>query len=101
MSAVSNSSARSPDGQTADIPVVSTTVSELGGFVHNLIEGREDVVGKLDLCNGGVANRCKADRKPGNSLFTERSVEDSVIAVLLVQVLGTTENSAKFDIFSK
>ena len=39
----------STNRQTADVKQTARAVTELGRFVHDLIEGREDIVSELDL----------------------------------------------------
>ena len=47
---------------------------------RDLIEGREDVVGKLDLSNGSGTHRGQTNPKPSNSLLTQGCIEHSVLS---------------------
>ena len=60
-----------------------------------LVKCGEDIVSKLDLCDSIGPGHGEADSEAGNALLTQRSVEDSLLPVLLSQAHGAAENSAE------
>ena len=66
-----------------------------------LVEGREDVVSKLNLCNGVGSSHGETDGEASYPLLTEGGVEDSLLAVLLCQTDRATEHSTKGHVLSK
>ena len=66
-----------------------------------LVECREDVVSKLDLCNGVGSSNGETDGEASYALLTEWGVEDSLLTVLLCQTDSATEHSTKGHILSK
>lgn len=103
MATMAHCRGRRSNGQTAHVELVAGAISELGGFINKLyrwrksvniflisslscsylIKGREDVIGKLDLCNGRVAYRSHADGKASNALLCKGCVEYSISSKLL------------------
>ena len=51
---MSDRAARGPDGESTAAELAARAVPELGGLVDDLVEGREDVVRKLDFRDGGL-----------------------------------------------
>ncbi len=72
----------------------------LGGFVHELVKCRENVVGKLDFRDGRAAVGCDADAKARNALLAQGRVEHTA-GKTLGQVLRRAEHAAKLDVFAK
>lgn len=99
--AVTNCTVWSSDGQGAAVILVSRSVSVLRRFVHDLIEGWEDVVGELDLGDYSCTSGGHSDTEANNALLTERGVEYSVSSILFVETKRAPKNTSKFDIFSK
>lgn len=64
----------------------------------NLIEGRENIVSELDFCNCSHPHRGEPNPEGCDSLFAERSVEDSWGSELLVQVQGASEDSSELHV---
>src|SRR5688500_5396375 len=65
----------------------------LGKFDYQLIDGRPDVVGELDLYNRFCANGSHTRCRPDNIGFLYRRVEDPVIAVFLRERRGLTKDA--------
>ena len=91
-----------PDDQTTDVrPRCPFPIAKLGSLIDDLIEGRVDVIGKLDLGDWFHTLRGRTNGESHNALFSQRGVEDSLRPELGLQVHRTTENSSKGDIFTK
>jgi hypothetical protein len=59
---------------------LTLTIPELGGFIDDLIEGRKDVIGELDL-NHGFRTFCShPDGGSNDTLLGDGRIEDSVRA---------------------
>ena len=100
-SAVSNRSAWSTEHNSSTVEQVARPVAVLGSFVHDLIEGWEDVVGKLDLSDAPVPHSGVPNRKSGNALLTQRGVEDTVVAELFSQAVTASEDSTERNILAE
>ncbi len=74
----------SSEGQAADIKLVAAAISELGRFVDDLIERREDIVGKLDFRYRRHTVGSQAVGKAGNPLLGEWSIEAALTAKLFL-----------------
>jgi len=98
---MADSSVGRADSQRAAVELVARAISKLCSFVHQLIEGWEDVVSKLHLGDGSRASRGVPDSKASDTLLTKRSVEYSVGSVLLVEVHRAPEHSSKLNILSE
>lgn len=98
---MTNSGARRPNNKVSTVKFVSRPVSILGSFIDKLIEGRENVVGKLHLSNDIGSAGGHSDGKSSDTLFAKRSIENSVCAVLLVQSHCASEHSSELHVFSK
>lgn len=68
---------------------------------ENLVEGRENIICKLDFSNSSHTNRGETYSERSNSLFTEWSVENSGCSEFLIEVKGASEHPTEFDIFSE
>jgi hypothetical protein len=66
-----------------------------------LIKRWEDVVGKLDLCNRGIAFCCCSNGESNDALFGERGVEDTVCAVAFEKTDCAAKNTAKGNVLSE
>ena len=49
---MADGAAGSADGEPPVVEQVPAAIPVLGSLVHDLIEGREDVVGELNFCEG-------------------------------------------------
>ena len=87
--------------QTSAIKLISTSVSELCSFINDLVKSRKYVICKLHLCNGSCPSTCIPDCKPCNTLLTQRSVENSIRSIFLVQINRASKNASKFNIFAE
>lgn len=56
VSTVTHGTTRSSDSQTAAVELVTRSVTEFGCLVHKLVEGRENVVCKLNLSNRSLSH---------------------------------------------
>jgi hypothetical protein len=75
---VSNCTARHPYNHATGMNTRSAlAVSEFGGFVNDLVEGREDIIGELDLRDWFHALRCRTNGEAHDSLFCQRGIEDT------------------------
>jgi len=93
---------RHPDHQAPDImPRAAGPIPQLGRLVDQLIEGRVDVVGKLDLGNGLHALGRAADGEADDALLRQRRVEDALRPELRGQVHGSPEDAAERDVFAE
>ena len=98
---MTNSTVRRANSQSSTVELISGTISKLGSLVHNLIEGRENIISELHLRNGSCS-RCRCtDSKSSDALLRQRRVEDAICSILFIEAHCAAENSTKFDIFSK
>lgn len=98
---MANGSVRRANSELTTVELVAGTVPVLGSLVDNLVESREDVVSELHLSNRGSSRGRGTNCKSSDTLFGERSVEDSISAVFLVQAHGAAEDSTELDIFAE
>lgn len=99
---VSDASGRHADDETAGMHVgCSSPVSHLCCLVDKLVKGRVDVIGKLDLGNGLHALESSSNGKAHDSLFRQRSIEDSVGAKVVGEAHGAAEDAPKRNILAK
>lgn len=89
------------ENELAAIKFVTRTISVLGSLVDNLIESRENVISELHLSDGSCAGGCEADSKTTDTLLGERSVENSVSAVFLVETHRAAEDTSKLDVLTE
>src|SRR3954465_3880630 len=69
-------------------------IADLGGFVDDLIVGRVDVVGELDLGDGAESVHGGADGNAGNAELRQWSVDDAVFAELLLKAVRSAKDTA-------
>jgi hypothetical protein len=91
---MSNRHCWSADGQSSNIELPTRSVSKFGSFIDDLsvqtvsssetatgrtrlIEGREDIISKLDLCDGRMAHGCKTYPETCDPLLGQGGVEDT------------------------
>ena len=98
---MSNSPPSWPDSKRSNIILSSWSVSVFSCFIDNLIESRKDVVSKLNLSNCSVASCCQSISKSNDTLFSKRSVEDTINSVPFAKIHGASEYTTKFDILSE
>ena len=72
------------NGQSTDVEEVTRAIPVFRRFVHDLVEGREDVVGKLNLGDGHRALGGQAVGKTDNALFHQWCVETAGLSVFLL-----------------
>ena len=101
MSTMTDGTVWRTDGKFAAVELVSGPVSKLGSLINNLIEGRENVIRKLHLSDGGCTRGSCTDSETGDTLLREGSVEYAIGSILGVEVHGAPENATKFDIFAE
>ena len=70
-------------------------IAELGQLVDDLIEGRKDEVGELDLRHRAQAVERHADRGADDAGLGQRRVDDALGSELVVQAGGGTEHPAE------
>ena len=75
------------------------SIPELGRFVDNLVEGRENVVGELDLRDRLHTFRCGSNGKPHDPLFCQWCIEDPIRSEFRLKLHGASEDAAKGHIF--
>jgi hypothetical protein len=93
--AVTDRAAWRANQKATTVKEVAGAIAVLGSLVDDLVKGREDVVGELNLCNAPVAHGGITDGEAGNALLTQRRVEDAVRPELLPQVHAAAEHAAK------
>ena len=77
-------------------------IEYLGNSVSaDLVESRENIVGKLYLSDGISPGHGQTDGKARDTLFTQRSVEHPLLAELLRQSDGAAEHSAEGHVLSE
>ena len=64
--------------------LATAAVAILGGFVTDLVDGREYVVCKLNFCNGGSANSGQTDSESSDTLFEMWCIENSIFSKRLL-----------------
>ena len=75
--------------------LAARTVAELGELIHDLIEGRVDVVAELDLGNGAETVKRHADRGPNDARFGERRVDAAIGPELFLKPDRGPEDAAE------
>lgn len=98
---VTDSTARRSHHKVPAVEFVSRSVPVFSCFICQLIESREDIICELHFSNHICSCLSHSNCESSDSLFTKRSIEHSICSILLVQVHSASENSSKFDIFSK
>ncbi len=58
MGAMAHCSTGGPNCQFSTVELIARSVTEFCGFVHDLVETRENVVCKLDFCDCGLPHTC-------------------------------------------
>jgi hypothetical protein len=101
VSAVTYSTAGGSNCELSALKLITGSVSELSGFINDLIESREDIISELHLSDGGCASASSTDREASDTLLRQGSVENSIGSIFLIQSHGASENTTKFDIFAK
>src|SRR3981189_1775124 len=95
-------SAGHPNCQSTSIPsLLAVSISKFRSFIDQLIEGGIHVIRKLYLGHGFHPLGSSSNRKPNNSLFTQRRIEDSLSSVVVCEVHTAAEDSAEGNIFSE
>lgn len=89
------------NSELATVELVTRSVAELGSFIDDLIESGEDVVSKLHLSDGCSTSGSHTNSKASNTLFRQRSVENTISSVLLVQTHSASKDTAKLNILTK
>mmetsp|Transcript_36737 Transcript_36737/g.121768 ORF Transcript_36737/g.121768 Transcript_36737/m.121768 type:complete len:371 (-) Transcript_36737:30-1142(-) len=92
---------RRTDRQPAAVELGARAVPELSSLVANLVHRREDVVGELDLGDGGATHRGQPDPKSHEPLLVDRHVEHPLLPKLVAQAHRAAEDAAKGDVLTK
>lgn len=98
---VSDCSPGGSNGQRTTLKLTTGPIAILGSFVDDLIKGGENIVGKLNFCDGGMSSDCSSDGESDDALLGERSVKDSIYSILLDESGGAPEDSSELDVFSE
>lgn len=77
---MTHSTIRRTEREFAAVKLSSRAIAELGGFIHNLVKGREDVVRELDLCDRRASRGSVADCKSSDTLI-EYAIESNKLSV--------------------
>ena len=91
--AVDAGAVRRPDRDRAAVGAVAA-VADPGRLLDDLVHGREDEVGELDLGDRQQAVGGRADGDAGDHRFGERRVDHAVVAELGPQAVGGEEDAA-------
>jgi len=93
---------RHPNHQPARMmSCTAAAIAQLGGLVDELVEGRVDVVGELDLGDGLHALGGGADGEADDALLRQRRVEDALRPELGRQIHRGAEDAAEGDVFAE
>jgi hypothetical protein len=99
---MANASARHSDDQPAQIcPSGSFSISELTGFIDDLIISRPDVICELNFRHWFHPLRGRPNRSTNNALLGDWCIENPVSAKLCLQTRSATKDPPKRDILSK
>ena len=98
---VTDSSIWAPNCHFTAVKLITRAIAELGSFVDDLIEGREDIVSELNLSNGRSTSASCSNGKASDTLLAQGSVEHAISAVLLVEAHSAAEHAAKLDILTE
>lgn len=82
---VADSTPSCSDCKGSAFKLTTRTISILCGFIDNLIEGWEDIVTKLYLCDSGMSGNSQPNSKSDNTLLGKRSIEDPIDSVALAE----------------
>ena len=81
------------DDRTGEIAV--GPIAQARGLRCDLVEGRVDIVGKLDLDAGPQSIRRHADRRADDTQFVDRRIEAARAAVFLLQAGSAAKHAAE------
>ena len=99
---MADASARHPDHQAPHVSTgASFAIPPLGGLVNQLIKGRVDVIGELDLGHGFHALRRASNGEPHDALLAQWGIKNSLRPEFCGQVHAAAEHAAKGDIFAE
>lgn len=90
-----------PDGEFSALKHATASVAVLGRLVDDLVEGWEHVVSELQLCDGRGAGDGGADSETGDTLLTQRRVEDAVGAELVLEAERAAEHTAEGNVLAE
>ena len=90
-----------PNCHFTAVKLITRAIAELGSFVDDLIEGREDIVSELNLSNGRSTSASCSNGEASDTLLAQRRVEHAISAVLLVEAHSAAEHTAKLDILTE
>lgn len=82
---VADSTPSCPDCKGSAFELTTRTVSILCGLIDNLIEGWEDIVTKLYLCDSGMPGNSQPNSESDNTLLGKRSIENPIDSVALAE----------------
>ena len=75
--------------------ITGAAIADAREFARDLVHGRIDVVGELDLGDGLQAVHRHADGRGDDAAFGDRRVEHAMFAVLSLQAVGDAEHAAE------
>jgi hypothetical protein len=101
VSSVADGTAWRPNSQFSAVKLIARSISIFSRFVHDLIEGWEDVISELHLSNGGRTCSRHANSEASDTLLGEGRVEDAISAVFLIEVHSAAEHASKLDILAE
>mmetsp|Transcript_102590 Transcript_102590/g.289866 ORF Transcript_102590/g.289866 Transcript_102590/m.289866 type:complete len:220 (+) Transcript_102590:783-1442(+) len=97
---VAHRRARSPNGDVrGTIPAASVPV--LRNLVHNLVKGREDVVGELHLRDRAVACDREANSETSDRLLRDRRVQHAARSEFFAEAHRRPENSTERNVLTE
>ena len=77
------------------VELAGAAIADARELAHDLVVGRIDVVGELDLGDGPQAVDRHADRRGDDAAFRDRRIEHAVLAVFALQPVGDAEHAAE------
>mmetsp|Transcript_147276 Transcript_147276/g.473090 ORF Transcript_147276/g.473090 Transcript_147276/m.473090 type:complete len:570 (+) Transcript_147276:395-2104(+) len=90
---------RSDDNVSSTAAGIAVPV--LGDLVHDLIEGRENVVRELHLCDGRVSGNGQSDREASDCLLSDRCIHHPALTELFAEAHRGPEDATERDILTE
>jgi hypothetical protein len=81
--------------------LITTAITELGHFIHDLIECGKDVIGKLYLGDGRPAHGCISHGHARDAILAQWGIKYTMRAEFVEQVLRTAKDASESDILAE
>ncbi len=93
--AAANSAAAGSANRHRRGELASRAITQTRQLAHHLVEGRIDVIGKLDLGDRLQTVHAHADRSSDDASLGDGSVEHTLLAIFALESVGTAKDAAE------